>query len=63
MMVLLKYTSEREPLAKRKTLQFDRKRYRYAKGPIPEGAVIAAGDDWGSVFAFVPCTILSVMLH
>ena len=31
--------SEREPLARPEALRFSRKVYRYAKGPIPEGAV------------------------
>ena len=38
--------SEREPLAHFETLRFSRKLYRYAKGPILEGAV--AEGDWGS---------------
>ena len=38
--------SEREPLARPETLHFSRKLYRYAKGPITEGAV--AVGDWGS---------------
>ena len=35
-----------EPLAHPQTLRFSRKLYRYAKGPISEGAV--AVGDWGS---------------
>ena len=38
--------SGREPLARPEALRFSRKVYRYAKGPIPEGAV--AVGDWGS---------------
>ena len=38
--------SEREPLAKPEVLHLSRKLSRYAKGPIPEGAV--AVGDWGS---------------
>ena len=38
--------SGREPLARPQTLHFSRKLSRYAKGPIPEGAV--AVGDWGS---------------
>ena len=40
--------SGREPLAHPQTLRLSRKLCRYAKGPIPEGAVCAA--DWGSFF-------------
>ena len=38
--------SGREPLARPGTLHFSGELSRYAKGPIPEGAV--AVDDWGS---------------
>ena len=38
--------SRREPLAKPETFRLNRKLYRYAKGPIFEGAV--AVGDWGS---------------
>ena len=38
--------SKREPLARPQALHFSRKPYRYAKGPISEGAV--AVGDWGS---------------
>ena len=38
--------SGREPLAKPEALQLSRELSRYAKGPIPEGAV--AVGDWGS---------------
>ena len=38
--------SGREPLAKPRTLRFKRKLYRYANGPILEGAV--AEGAWGS---------------
>ena len=41
-----KSSSEREPLACLQALRFSCKLFRYAKGPIPEGAVCAA--DWGS---------------
>ena len=41
--------SGREPLAKPETLPFDRKLYRYAKGPIPEGAVIERSEMTGGV--------------
>ena len=44
--------SEREPLACPQTLHFSRKLYRYAKGPISEGAV--AAGDWGSSFPKSP---------
>ena len=38
--------SGREPLARPQAFHFSRKLYRYAKGPILEGAVCVA--DWGS---------------
>ena len=40
-LTVLPAPSGREPLAKPRTLRFDQKLYRYAKGPILEGAVIA----------------------
>ena len=45
-LTVLPAPSGREPLAKPRTLRFKRKLYRYAKGPILEGAV--AEGDWGS---------------
>ena len=36
--------SEREPLAHLETLRFSRKLYRYAKGPILEGAGIERSE-------------------
>ena len=45
-LTVLPAPSGREPLARPQTLHLSRKLYRYAKGPIPEGAVCAA--DWGS---------------
>ena len=38
-LTVLPAPSEREPLARPQVLRFSRKLYRYAKGPIPEGAV------------------------
>ena len=46
-LTVLPAPSGREPLAKPRTLRFKRKLYRYAKGPILEGAV--AEGDWGSL--------------
>ena len=46
-LTVLPAPSGREPLAKPRTLRFKRKLYRYAKGPILEGAV--AAGDWGSL--------------
>ena len=40
-LTVLPAPSGREPLAKPRTLRFDQKLYRYAKGPILEEAVIA----------------------
>ena len=40
-LTVLPAPSGREPLARPQTLHFSRKLYRYAKGPIPEGAGIA----------------------
>ena len=45
-LTVLTAPSGREPLARPQTLRFSRKLYRYAKGPISEGAV--AVGDWGS---------------
>ena len=45
-LTVLPAPSGREPLAHPRTLHFSRKLYRYAKGPIPEGA--GAVGDWGS---------------
>ena len=39
--MVLPAPSEREPLAQPDTLRFSWKLYRYAKGPISEGAGIA----------------------
>ena len=44
--------SEREPLAHLETLRFSRKLYRYAKGPILEGAV--ERSETGGVQASTP---------
>ena len=38
-LTVLPAPSRREPLARPQALRFSRKLYRYAKGPIPEGAV------------------------
>ena len=46
-LTVLPAPSGREPLAKPRTLRFKRKLYRYANGPILEGAV--AEGDWGSL--------------
>ena len=46
-LTVLPAPSGREPLARPQTLHFSRKLYRYAKGPILEGAV--AAGDWGSL--------------
>ena len=40
-LTVLPAPSEREPLAQPEGLRFDRKAFRHAKGPIPEGAGIA----------------------
>ena len=40
-LTVLPAPSEREPLAQPDTLRFSWKLYRYAKGPISEGAVTA----------------------
>ena len=45
-LTVLPAPSGREPLAHPETLHFSQKLSRYAKGPIPEGAV--AEGDWGS---------------
>ena len=45
-LTVLPAPSGREPLAHPRTLHFSRKLYRYAKGPIPEGA--GAVGDWGN---------------
>ena len=45
-LTVLPAPSGREPLARPQAFHFSRKRYRYAKGPILEGAVCVA--DWGS---------------
>ena len=45
--------SRREPLARPETLRFSQKLYRYAKGPIPEGAVERM-RDWGSLAGVRP---------
>ena len=50
-LTVLTAPSGREPLARPQTLRLNRKLYRYAKGPIPEGAVCAA--DWGSFFTHI----------
>ena len=70
-LTVLPAPSEREPLARPEALHFSRKVYRYAKGPIPEGAV--AVGDWGSFshnqkrLLHIPCnslfTIFSYSLH
>ena len=41
--------SEREPLARPEDLHFNRKLYRHAKGPIPEGAGIERSEMTGGV--------------
>ena len=45
-LTVLPAPSGREPLARPQAFHFSRKLYRYAKGPILEGAVCVA--DWGS---------------
>ena len=50
-LTVLPAPSGREPLARPQTLRLSRKLYRYAKGPILEGAVCAA--DWGSFFTHI----------
>ena len=45
-LTVLTAPSGREPLARPQAFCFNRKLCRYAKGPIPEGAV--AVGDWGS---------------
>ena len=48
-LTVLPAPSEREPLARPQALRFSRKLYRYAKGPIPEGAGIERSEMTGGV--------------
>ena len=54
-LTVLPAPSGREPLAKPHTLHFNRKLYRYAKGPILEGAV--ERSETGGVQARTPSVI------
>ncbi len=48
-LTVLTAPSEREPLARPQALHFSRKLYRYAKGPISEGAGIERSEMTGGV--------------